>query len=98
MNVCDIYICIRAHENIIFSATMASTKLTEPPKNKATFLTPDKMPEVILDTDSEESENDNNGTVDEEDCEQCGPDQSLLQQESESSLNGYTLFKHTYHY
>jgi hypothetical protein len=41
------------------------------------FLTPDKMPDIILDTDSEESENDNNGTVkDEEDYEQCGPHQS----------------------
>jgi hypothetical protein len=56
------------------------------------------MPEVILETDTEESGNDNNGTVDEEDYEQCGPDQSLLQQESESSQNGYTLFKSIYHY
>jgi hypothetical protein len=57
---------------------MASTKLTEPPKEKAMFLTCDKMPEVILDTDSEESEKENNGTVDEKNYEQCGPDQSLL--------------------
>jgi hypothetical protein len=76
---------------------MASSKLTETPKNKPMFLTPDKMSEVILDIDNEESENDNTGTVAEEDYEQCGPDQSLLQQQSETSKNGYTLFKHTYH-
>jgi hypothetical protein len=42
---------------------MASTKLTEPPKNKAEFLKPDQISEVTLDSDSEESENDNRETV-----------------------------------
>jgi hypothetical protein len=58
---------------------VAFTKLTEPRKLKAVFLKPDQIPEVILDSDSEESEIDNNETVDdEEDYEQLGPDQSLL--------------------
>jgi hypothetical protein len=44
---------------------MASTKMTEP----------NQIPEVILDSDSEQSENDNNETVDnEEHCEQLQPD------------------------
>jgi hypothetical protein len=58
---------------------VAFTKLTEPPKLKSVFLKPDQIPEVILDSDNEESENDNGETVDdEEDYEQLGPDESLL--------------------
>jgi hypothetical protein len=59
---------------------MAFTKLTETPKKKVNFLKPDQVPEVIRDRDSEESEIDNSETVDDkEDCEQLGPNQSLLQ-------------------
>jgi hypothetical protein len=58
---------------------VAFTKLTEPLKLKPVFLKPDLIPDIILDSDSEESENDNSETVDdEEDYEQLGPDQSLL--------------------
>jgi hypothetical protein len=57
---------------------MASTKLTETPEKGGRFLKPDHTPEIILDSDGEESENDNTETVNDEDYE-LGPDQSLLQ-------------------
>jgi hypothetical protein len=43
---------------------MASTKLTEHPKKKVTFLKPEQIPEVILDTDGDESEDGSNEIVD----------------------------------
>jgi hypothetical protein len=59
--------------------TMASTKLTEPLNKKAKLLKPDRIPELIPDSDSEASENDNIETVDNEEyCEQLWSDQSLL--------------------
>jgi hypothetical protein len=59
---------------------MAFTKLTETPKKKVNFLKPGQVPDVIWDRDNEESEIDYSETVDdEEDCEQLGPNQSLLQ-------------------
>jgi hypothetical protein len=61
---------------------MASTQLTKPPKKKAKFLKPDQIPEVTLDSDSQEFENDNSETMDDEkNNEQLGLGQSLLQQE-----------------
>jgi hypothetical protein len=55
---------------------MGSAKLTKPPKRKAKFLKPDKIPEATMESDSEESENDNS----EKYYEQLGTDQSLFQQ------------------
>jgi hypothetical protein len=45
---------------------MASTNLTELPKKKAKFLKPDQIPEVMLESDTEESENGDSETVDDE--------------------------------
>jgi hypothetical protein len=54
-------------------------KLMEPPKINLKFLKPPQIPEVILDSDSDESENDNSETVDNaDDYEQLEPDQSFL--------------------
>jgi hypothetical protein len=59
---------------------MASTKSTEAPKKKVKLLKPEQIPEVILDTDSDELEDDSNETADgEEDYEFYESDQSLLQ-------------------
>jgi hypothetical protein len=68
---------------------MGSTKLTMPLKMKATFLKPCEIPEATLESDSEESENDNS----EKNYEQPGIDQSLFQQVQAPSQSGYTGFK-----
>jgi hypothetical protein len=41
-------------------------KLPEPPKEKAKLLKPEEIPEVILDTDGDKLEADNNETTEEE--------------------------------
>jgi hypothetical protein len=70
---------------------MASAKSTEPPKKKVKLLEPEQIPEVILDTDSDESEDDSTETVDrEEDYEFDESDQSLLQHEQAPSQSSYT--------
>jgi hypothetical protein len=43
---------------------MASTKLRQPPETKGKFLKPDQVPEVMLNSDSDESENGDSETVD----------------------------------
>jgi hypothetical protein len=43
---------------------MASTKFRAPPEKKGKFLKPDQIPEVMLNSDSEESENGDSETVD----------------------------------
>jgi hypothetical protein len=51
---------------------MASTKFADPPKEKAMYLKPEQVPEVIP-VDSRESENDSIETMDgEDDYEQFG--------------------------
>jgi hypothetical protein len=43
---------------------MACAKSTETPKMKVRLLKPEKIPKIILDTDSDESEDDSNETAD----------------------------------
>jgi hypothetical protein len=70
---------------------MASNKLIEPSKKKMNLLKPDQIPEVTLDSDSQEPERNNNKTVDnDEDYGQLGPHQPLLQQEIALLKSGYT--------
>jgi hypothetical protein len=65
--------------------------LTEPPKKKVKLLKPEQIPQVILDSDSDESEDDSNERVDrEKDYEFDESDQSLLQHEQAPSQSSYT--------
>jgi hypothetical protein len=65
--------------------------LTEPSEKKLKLLKPEEIPEVILDTDSDELEDDSNETVvGEEDYDFDGSGQPLLQRGGAPSLNIYT--------
>jgi hypothetical protein len=68
---------------------MASTKSTKPPKKKVKLLKPEQIPEVILDTDNDESEDDSNETADGEEDYEFDESDQLLQHKQAPSQSSY---------